>query len=121
MVNKGYTTGKHGDSGSCPSLDGGECMDPERRKKIYTDWGINIPTAIAFVMMLGSLIGYIVTNERRMTENKESQEVLKTVDKGIIEHAAIMDQMAIRDRMEMRDDIKEVKSMVIELVKRPKN
>jgi len=120
MARKAYTTDTENDSGPCVVQEGGECVMPQRRKKLYADWGVNIPTVIAFVMMLGSLIGYVVNNEKRMTENKEGQEVLKLADKGITERLAFSNEMAIRDRSEMREDIKEMKVMMIELVKRPR-
>lgn len=88
---------------------------PDQRKKLYFNWAVNWPTIIAFITLLGGFGGYMLRTEREITENRKDKEILATVDKGIIDHAAIMEQLAIRDRAEMRDDIKETKEMVKQL------
>ena len=84
---------------------------PGRRR-----WDWNIPSFIALISVLGvwfgSFMTYIIMNDRRATKTEGEIEVLKTADKGIIEHAAAVEQVSIRDRSEIREDIKEIKSTV---------
>jgi len=85
---------------------------PGKRK-----WDWNLPSLIAIISMLGiwfgSFMGYIIMNDRRATKMEGEVEMLKVVDKGIVDHASSVEQVAVRDRAEMRDDIKEIKQMLI--------
>lgn len=109
-------------SGSCAVQDGEECAMPDRRNKIYFDYGVNVPTIIAFVMMLGAGVGWLLRVENRQTSTesqiKAEVEIRAAADKGIIDHSQAIEQVAIRDRMEMREDIKEIKALATTLVKR---
>lgn len=109
-------------SGSCPVEDGENCAMPDRRNKIYFDYGVNVPTVIAFVMMLGAGIGWLLRVENRQTnaegQIKQEAAVRAAADKGIIDHAQALEQVAVRDRLEMREDIKEIKALATTLVKR---
>lgn len=94
----------------------------DRRNKIYFDYGVNVPTVIAFVAMLGAFSGWLLRQEGRLTSNegdiKSVKLLFETADKGIIEHARAVEQIAIRDRMEMREDLKEIKAQLNKLVAR---
>ena len=105
---------------SCIVTEGGECVEPHRRKNVYMDWGINVPTILAFLTMISAGVGFLLVNERRMTENAESRKLLESADRNIIEHAKIVEETAVRDRQEMRSDIKDIKETVnnIALVQR---
>jgi hypothetical protein len=105
-------------SGNCAVEVGLPCVVPDERKKFTSDWALNWPTIISFFALVGVFGGYALNNQKEMTENKKDKEILATVDKGIMEHQAIMDQLAIRDRAEMRADIKETKEMVKQLYER---
>ncbi len=85
---------------------------PNRRAWGF-DRSINIPSLVAILGLLGSLLGYVIMNDRRATKTEGDVEMLKVVDKGIVDHAASVEQVAVRDRAEMRDDIKEIKQMLI--------
>lgn len=104
-------------SGPCPVEVGEECAMPGKRK-----WDWNLPSLIAILGLLGvwfgSFMSYIVLNDRRATKTEGEVEVLKTVDKGIIDHASAVEQTAMRDRMEMREDIREIKSDMKKLLMR---
>lgn len=105
-------------SGNCAVEDGLPCLVPDQRKKLTRDWTLNMPNIISILGILGSLFGYAIINERRMTENTKDKEILAIVDKGIIDHQAIMDQFAARDRAEMKDDLKQTKEMVAKIYER---
>lgn len=109
-------------SGRCAVEEGDECEMPNRRKKIYFDYGVNVPTVVAIIMMLAGGVAYLMKQNDRITVNegeiKTEKLVRETADKGIVEHNQAVEQVAIRDRMEMRDDIKEVKALATILVKR---
>lgn len=76
-------------------------------------WDWNIPSLIGIVSLLIALMGYIVANDRRQTKTEGEVEVLKTVDKGMMDHAQAVEQVAVRDRAEIRDDIKEIKQILL--------
>lgn len=109
-------------SGSCPVEEGEECAVPSRRNKIYFDYGVNVPTVIAFLMMLGAGIGWLLKVENRQTKAEgqivAEAEIRAAADKGIVDHAAAVESVAMRDRVEMREDIKEIKALATTLVKR---
>jgi hypothetical protein len=84
---------------------------PDRRKW-SAEFTINVPSILAIIGLAFTLTGALILNDRRQTINEGEVKVLKTVDKGIIDHAQAVEQVAIRDRQEMRDDIKEIKSTV---------
>ena len=105
-------------SGNCAVESGLPCLVPDQRKKLTRDWTINMPNIISILGILGALCGYAINNERRMTENAKDKEVLALVDKGIVDHQQIMDELAKRDRSEMKEDIKQTKEMVSKIYER---
>ena len=84
---------------------------PDRRKW-SAEFTINVPSILAIIGLAFTLTGAIVLNDRRQTVTEGEVKLLKLSDKGIIDHAAAVEQVAVRDRAEMRDDIKEIKSTV---------
>jgi len=84
---------------------------PERRKW-SAEFTINVPSVLAIIGLTVTLTGALILNDRRQTVTEGQVEVLKAVDKGIIDHAQAVEQVAVRDRSEMRDDIKEIKATV---------
>lgn len=97
----------------CPVEVGEPCVMPRVRK-----WEWSLPSLLSVLALLGlwfgSLITYVVINDRRATKTDGEVEVLKLADKGITEHATYTEQAAIRDRAEMREDIKEIKRLLIQ-------
>jgi hypothetical protein len=85
---------------------------PDQRKKIYFDYGINVPTVLAFLVAVGSLVGWLLVQRDQITINTAEIKAVKTMqevaDKGITEHQSAIEQVSIRDRAEMREDIKEI-------------
>ena len=73
---------------------------------------INIPTIMAIATLAATLIGALVMSDRRQTMSEGEIKLLHLTDKGIIDHAAAVNELAVRDRAEMRDDIKEIKTTV---------
>lgn len=84
---------------------------PDRRKW-SAEFTINVPSVLAIIGLAVTLTGALILNDRRQTVTEGKVEVLKVVDKGIIDHAQAVEQVAVRDRVEMRDDIKEIKATV---------
>ena len=84
---------------------------PDRRKW-SAEFTINVPSILAVIGLGVTLTGALILNDRRQTVNEGEVKLLKTVDKGIIDHAQAVEQVAVRDRQEMRDDIKEIKATV---------
>jgi hypothetical protein len=76
-------------------------------------WDWNIPSLIGILGLMLSLMGYVIANDRRQTKTEGDVEILRTVDKGMIDHTQAVEQVAVRDRAEMRDDIKEIKQILL--------
>jgi len=97
----------------CPVEVGEPCVSPELRGWTF-ERSVNIPSIIAVVGMLGSLVGYVILNDRRATATEGQIELLKQADKAMQDHSSTMEQIANRDRAEMQSDIKEIKQMLME-------
>ncbi len=87
---------------------------PDQRKKIYFDYGINVPTVLAFVVAVGSFVAWLMAQGDKITVNtaaiKAESSIREVVDKGITDRQTAAEQIAARDRIEMRDDIKKILS-----------
>lgn len=84
---------------------------PDRRRW-SAEYTINLPSLVAILALAMTLTGALIMNDRRQTTTEGEVKVLKEADRGIIDHAAAVNEIAIRDRSEMRDDIKEIKATV---------
>lgn len=95
-----------------------------RRKRIYFDYGVNLPSLVALVVAIGSLIGWLIQQNDRIVANTKEIQLVKQIqelsDKGIIDHSSAVEQTAVRDRAEMRTDIAEIKGDMKTLLKRGK-
>lgn len=84
---------------------------PDRRRW-STEYTLNLPSLIAILGLAITLAGGLIANDRRQTTTEGEVKVLKEVDRGIIDHAAAVNEVAVRDRAEMRADVKEIKDTV---------
>jgi len=104
-------------SGQTDAFPDEKSRETERPGKIYFDYGINVPTIIAFIVMLGAGVGWLLNLEHRQTASelniKNEAEIRTITDKGIIDHASAMEQVSTQQRLEMRDDLKEIKQILI--------